>query len=170
MFILKKKWVLRIEKMSCGGITFVCNKPEKILKQNIKNFLDTKRTLFYINSKNDNFYDVINSYFSTYKFIRNEMSVYDLDSKDKEIYKCANSMIRILNEFLTDFQSDYKRWYEYLRDNKMDELYDKDIYEIQKKYRKYNEILEGFERVNEEFKKCSKIFDINISKWKEGKK
>lgn len=168
IIILKKKWVLRIEKMSCGGITFVCNKPEKILKQNIKNFLDTKRTLFYINTEKDNFYDTINSYFSTYQFIRKEMSVYDLDSKDKEIYKCANIMIRSLNEFLTDFQSDYKRWYEYLRDNKMESLYNKDICEIQKGYRKYNEILAGFKKVNEEFIRCAKTFNIDISKWKEG--
>ncbi|MDU5660254.1 MAG: hypothetical protein E6018_13720 [Clostridium perfringens] len=163
--ILKKKWVFRIEKMSCGGLTFVCNKPEKILKQNIKNFLETKRTLFKINEKKDNFYDTINSYYETYKFIRNEISVYDIDSKQESLYKYASEMIKVLNEFLTDYQSDYKRWYEYIRDYKKDDIYDKDIYDIQKDYRNYNEIMNGFLLVNNEFNKYAKNFDINVEKW-----
>ncbi|HAT4319111.1 TPA: hypothetical protein I9071_000184 [Clostridium perfringens] len=151
--------------MSCGGLTFVCNKPEKILKQNIKNFLETKRTLFKINEKKDNFYDTINSYYETYKFIRNEISVYDIDSKQESLYKYASEMIKVLNEFLTDYQSDYKRWYEYIRDYKKDDIYDKDIYDIQKDYRNYNEIMNGFLLVNNEFNKYAKNFDINVEKW-----
>ncbi|NFI04799.1 hypothetical protein FC959_10360 [Clostridium botulinum] len=164
-FILKSKFVIRLEKMSCGGLTLICNKPDKILKQSIKNFLNTKRTLFFINPQKDNFYDTINSYYSTYNFIKNEMSTYDIDSVKNELYDTANEMIQALNEFLTNNQSDYKRWYEYLINNDEKRIHVMNIEDIQKEYRKYEEILADFRLVNKKFVKLGKQFDINMDKW-----
>lgn len=171
-WIIKNRWVFRIEKMSYGGITFICNKPNNILKQSIKNFLNTKRTLFVIDSEKDNFFDTINSYYATYNFIRNEMLTYDINCKDNTLYSVANDMIQALNEFLTNNQSDYKRWYEYIIQHKIENVYNKDIHEIQKEYRNYDKILKDFKKVNETFCRYSNMFEIDIDKWirKEGKK
>ncbi|MDU2491148.1 MAG: hypothetical protein E7D27_11285 [Clostridium celatum] len=163
--IAKSKWVFKIEKLNYGGITFAFNKPDKILKQNIKNFLNTKRTLFKINPNKDNFYETIASYYTVYKLIRDEMYPYDIEASSKEIYIAANEMIKTLNEFLTDYQSDYKRWYEYIIENQKEQNHDIDIGEIQKKYRHYNEMVQAFKDVNKKFIKHAKTFDINVDKW-----
>ena len=163
--IISKKWVFRIEKMSYGGITFQLNKPDKMLKQSISNYLNTKRTLFKINPQKDNFYDTINSYYSVYELIRNEISPYDTSCSKEGTYETCNNMIRTLNKFLTSYQSDYKRWYEYLIENNKGSIYDKDIEEIQKKYRKYDEILAGFNEVNNDFIKYAEQLGIDSGKW-----
>lgn len=163
--IMKNKWVLRLEKMSYGGCTIAFTKPDKLLKQSIQNHLNTKRTVFKINEDKDNFLDTIDSYHKVYKFIRDEIQPYDVELSNTEVYKSANKMIKVLNNFLTDFQSDYRRWYEYSWENNKDEWFNKDIKEIQQNYRHYSEILEGFKMVNREFCELALVFDIDINKW-----
>lgn len=163
--IAKSKWVFKVEKLNYGGITFAFNKPDKILKQNIKNFLNTKRTLFKINPNKDNFYETISSYYEVYKLIRDEMYPYDIEASNKDIYVAANEMIKTLNDFLTEYQSDYKRWYEYVMENEKHINYNMDIGEVQKEYRHYDEMIQAFEEVNEKFSKYAQTFDINTKKW-----
>lgn len=163
--IAKSKWVFKVEKLNYGGITFAFNKPDKILKQNIKNFLNTKRTLFKINPNKDNFYETISSYYEVYKLIRDEMYPYDIEASNKDIYVAANEMIKTLNDFLTEYQSDYKRWYEYVMENQKHINYNMDIGEVQKEYRHYDEMIQAFKEVNEKFSKYAQTFDINTEKW-----
>ena len=74
-------------------------------------------------------------------------------------------MIKKLNEFLTSNQNDYKRWYNYIIDNKMKDIYNKDIKDIQMDYRHYQKLIGEFKEVNELFKSIADEFDIDISKW-----
>ena len=163
--IMKDKWVLRLEKMSYGGCTITFTKPDKLLKQSIQNYLNTKRTVFKINEEKDSFLDTIDSYHKIYQFIRDEIQPYDTELSNTEVYKAANEMIKVLNDFLTDFQGDYRRWYEYYSKKQEAEWCDKDIKEIQQSYRHYDKILEGFREVNHQFCQLSEVFEININKW-----
>lgn len=164
-FRVKSNFVFKLEKMKFFGVTVNCKDTERIFKQSIKSYLDTKRTLFRIELERDNYYDVIKSYYECYNFIRLKMAEYEIKNSDLESYKAANEMIKELNKFLTKYQCDYRRWYEYIIENRIVDLYDEDINKIQKRYRKYNEIREDFIKFNNEFRNCSKHFGINISNW-----
>ena len=161
-----KKWVFKIEKLTLGGVNIILDNPDDLLKKQIKNFLNTKRTLFKIDDNKDNFYETIESYYSTYNFLKEEMKIFDYkSSKDSKVYEKCNEMIEKLNTFLSNNQNDFRRWYNYMIDNKIEEIYDKDISEIQKKYKKYPYIVEDFKIVNEYFCDIANFFDINIKKW-----
>lgn len=194
--VLSNKWVFRIEKFNLGGVSVICNNPEDIFKQQVKNFLNTKRTLFQIDEKRDNFYDTINSYYQVYNFLRDEIKIYDIESSKKSFdekskikkwfhklnseneesntetncYKKANKMIKELNEFLTSHQSDFRRWYEYLTNNEMSKIYNKRIYDIQKDYGRYDEIVEDFKKVNKFFCSVASEFEIDYEKWNKPEK
>lgn len=170
--ILNNKWVFRIEKFNLGGISVICNNPEDIFKQQVKNFLNTKRTLFEFDEERDNFYETIASYFETYKFLRDEMKIYDVKSSSKSVqnkkancYNEANKMIKTLNEFLTKHQSDLRRWYKYTVDKKAEKIYNMSIDDIQKQYFRYNEIIEDFKKLNVVFCEAAHDFEIDYEKW-----
>lgn len=165
--ILSSKWIFRIEKLTLGGMSIIFSNPDDLFKQQVRNFLNTKRTLFKLDEDKDNFYETIDSYYQVYSFIRDEMKIYDNKSYQNEssCYSEANRMIKILNEFLTSNQNDYKRWYKYIIDNKIEYLYDKDVKEIQMEYRHYDKIVNDFKEVNKVFCSVAEKFDIDLNKW-----
>lgn len=165
--VLSSRWIFRIEKLNLGGMSIICSNPDDLFKQQVRNFLNTKRTLFKIDEDKDNFYETIGSYYEVYAFIRDEIKIYDNKSYQEKssCYKSANKMIKKLNEFLTSNQNDYKRWYNYMIDNKMKDIYNKDIKEIQMGYRHYQKLITEFKEVNTLFKSVANDFDIDISKW-----
>ncbi|MCL2563170.1 MAG: hypothetical protein FWE08_03950 [Oscillospiraceae bacterium] len=161
------KLVVRVEKLDVGGMSVIFERPEELFRQQIKNFLNTKRTLFYFDPTRDNIYDCINSCYKIYEFIRENMSVYDTKSSQKsEYYKTANGMLYELNEFLTNHQSDYKRWYKAMLE-KMGSTCDdfKSITEIQKEYKEYAAVVEDFDNLNSAFLEYVKIFEVDTKKW-----
>lgn len=162
--VYRKKWVFRVEKVSIGGINIIIDDPEKLFKQQIRNFLNTKRTLFKIDENRDNLYETLDSYFSVYNFLREEMKIFDESRvKDSEQYKIANTMIKKLNDFLTSYQNNFRRWYNHV----IDECYNKDISEMQRDYRHYSEMISECKNLNKYFCKVSEKFDINIAKWED---
>lgn len=174
--ILNNKWVFRIEKFNLGGISVICNNPEDIFKQQVKNFLNTKRTLFKFDEEKDNFYETIDSYYEIYKFLRDEMKIYDVKSSSKpsqndteNCYNTANTMIKTLNEFLTKHQSDLRRWYEYIINNKAKEIHNVRIDDIQRNYFRYDEIIEDFKKLNTVFCSLAYKFEIDYDKWSKEK-
>lgn len=184
---LSSKWVFRVEKFNFGGISVICNNPEDIFKQQVKNYLNTKRTLFKIDEKKDNFYDTIGSYYEIYKFLRAEINVYDVKSsnklsnnnfltklfkdedennqEEKNCYQNANEMIKKLNEFLTSHQSDLRRWYEYEVNKNINNIYNKSIDEIQRGYIRYEEIVNDFKEINNYFCSVAPDYEIDYKKW-----
>lgn len=165
--LLSSRWIFRIEKFNLGGMSVICSNPDDLFKQQIRNFLNTKRTLFKIDEDRDNFYETIDSYYQVYSFIRDEIKIYDNKSyKDTSTcYKTANQMLEKLNKFLTNNQNNYKRWYKYIIENNMEYIHDKDIKDIQMEYRHYEKIVADFKELNQFFCSVSNEFDIDSEKW-----
>ncbi|MCU4823266.1 hypothetical protein OCA00_16680 [Bacillus cereus] len=169
-----KKWAFRVEKLTIGGFNVLFDNPEHLFKRQIGTFLNTKRTLFKIDFKHDNFDDTFTSYFETYKLLRDEMKILK-DAKKKtskkgkpttESYDLSNLMIKELNHFLTKHQSDYRRWYKYMELRNEEEYYTLPIEELQKKYSNYEELSIDFQHVNKFFvNKIAPYFDVDTEKW-----
>lgn len=171
---LLKKYSVKVEKLSLGGVNILFNESATLYKKSVKNHLDSKRAIFKVRKNIDAFDEVISSYYQTYIFIRDEMKILN-PKKDREIYDFSNEMLMVLNRFLTNYQNNYKRWYKYISDK--DEVVDRvsgnvmrfhatNIEKIQKQYYDYNRILKGFKDVNRFFANDVKAkFDINTDKW-----
>lgn len=159
----KSKFTFEISSFSIGNINVNVKNTDQIVKSNIKNYLNTKRTLFLIDLKYDNFYEVFDSYYKVYCFLRDQIQLCDRNT-NSNIYECINNAFEKLNIFLTKHQSNYRRWYE--NERLKDEFADMDIYDIQKEYRHYDELCSDFEKINISMSKLAEIFNINIEKWK----
>ncbi len=68
-----------------------------------------------------------------------------------------------LNEFLTNYQSDYRHWYKVNVDSEYNGI---TIHEFQKKYFKYDEICNAFEELNTKMKRYGEFFNTGIY-WRE---
>lgn len=159
---ITKKWVIKIEKLDIGGASIVFEKPEELFMQQIKNFLNTKRTLFAFNPNRDSIMDTFSSFFETYSFIKENMKIYDIKSAStSKYYSVANTMIQILNDFLTAHRVNYSRWF----NNLIDVDYTEDICEIQKKYRYFDRLMDDFYELNTKFIEFGDIFKVDINKW-----
>lgn len=114
--------------------------------------------MFKIDILKDNFDDVFESYHNTYEFIRLQMSYYENVAKtDNTIYKAMKCMIKDLNYFLTSNQTDYRRWYKFENEKEY-----KFIDELQKKYPKYNELIEAFGKINKKMSTHMQKLNITI--------
>ncbi|MEC5044930.1 hypothetical protein, partial [Klebsiella pneumoniae] len=146
---LLKKYSVKVEKLSLGGVNILFNESATLYKKSVKNHLDSKRAIFKLRKNVDAFDEVISSYYQTYQFIRDEMKILN-PKKDREIYDFSNEMLMVLNRFLTNYQNNYKRWYKYISDK--DEVVDRvsgdvmrfhatSINKIQMQYYDYERIL-----------------------------
>ncbi|PGM06380.1 hypothetical protein [Bacillus thuringiensis] len=175
--IITRKWVFRVEKLSIGGFNLIFDNPDQLFKRQIRTFLDTKRTLFQIDFEHDNFDETINSYYETYKFLRDEIKILG-DAKKKKtkkskklkdtelLYDLSNDIIKELNHFLTKNQNNYKRWYKYMEKVKEEQFYLSPIGDLQKEYKNYEQLCRDFTKINEFFiDKVAVEFEINIVKW-----
>ncbi|MBS7825179.1 hypothetical protein J7547_08150 [Wohlfahrtiimonas chitiniclastica] len=181
---IKNKYSIKVEQLSLGGINILFDRREILFINSVQNFFDTKRTLFCIDEKYDNFAEVFQSYYETYNFIRQEMKLLD-PSKDKALYKLSNDILVRLNQFLTKNQNNYLRWYKYISETNQELIgldeFDKDdvkakqrhfynmpINDIQSKYYSYNNLINEFKGINEFFTaEIAKKFKVDISKWEQ---
>ena len=179
---IENKYSVKVEKLSLGGVNILFDRREILFINSVQNFFDTKRTLFCIDEKHDNFAEVFQSYYETYNFIRQEMKLLD-PSKDKDLYKISNDILMRLNQFLTKNQNNYLRWYKYISENNqelinLDEFgkddvkpeqrhfYNMPINDIQSKYYSYNDLLKEFKAINDFFTtEIAGQFKVDISKW-----
>lgn len=173
ILLLRNKWALRVEKISIAGFNVIFDNPTNLYKRQVRNFLDTKRTIFKINCDFDNFKETLDSYYDIYKFFRDEVKVFGNirekrynNNETMELYKITNEAIKVLNEFLTENQSDYRRWYTYMEKVDEKKFYLKPIGELQKEYMNYEKLCQGFIEVNELFiNKIANKFEIDVKKW-----
>lgn len=171
---LDKKYSLKIEKLSLGGLNILFDSSRVLYIKSVTNFLDSKRTLFKIDPIYDNFSDIFESYFQTYNFFRQEMKILD-PKKDKDLYDLTNHTLQELNKFLTKNQNNYRRWYqkistdnttEYFTERSGKYFYNTPIHEIQKTYYAYDELLNSFKEINTFFESnVKKPFEVNSEKW-----
>lgn len=171
---LGKKYSLRIDRLSLGGLNILFDTSRTLYIKSVANYLDSKRTLFRIEPKYDNFSDVFESYFQTYNFFRKEMIILD-PQKDKDLYDLTNNILQELNKFLTIHQNNYRRWYEKVSSDNLTEyshegsgkyFYNTPICEIQEEYYDYDNLLKGFQSINLFFENNVKApFGVNSEKW-----
>lgn len=171
--VITNKWALRIEKMNIGGFSILFDNPIKIYKRQVRNYLDTKRTVFKIDLNNDNFNETLDSYYDVYKFFREEIkmlgdiSEIHIKRNDRiRLYNMANETLKVLNRFLTKHQSNYRRWYAYLEKQEEEKYYLTPIGELQKEYPDYEKLSSDFKEVNKYFiSRVAVEFNIDTEKW-----
>ena len=59
---------ISVKGVSFAGFEITLKDTDKAVKNNIKNYLNTKRSLFYIKTEYDNFCEVFDSYHGIYDF------------------------------------------------------------------------------------------------------
>jgi hypothetical protein len=168
ILLLTKQWAIRVEKLSLGGISLLFENPEKMFERRIRNYLETKRSVFIINLEQDNFFEVFNSYYEIYKTFLSEILLIENRKRTKgsSHYHLSISAIKELNQFLTAFQSDYRRWYTYIERKEEQKFYLTPIGELQKEYSNYEKLCQGFKKVNVFFSgEFAKEFGIDVEKW-----
>ena len=69
-------------------------------------------------------------------------------------------MIVILNNFLTQYQSNYRRWYEKETKGEF-----KMLNELQPSYPKYKEMTDDFQNLNEQMCCIATYFSVSTQKW-----
>lgn len=165
IFILWAKTQLSITmtSFSVGGVVISLKDSENEVKNNVRNFLNTKRSLFKIIPEYDNFYDVFNSYHEIYEFLRTQLGLFISSNKQgSDTYKTLQEMLKELNCFLTQYQSDYRRWYEtQIEKEKKKEKDFIPLCELQKKYSKYVDMLSAFEKTNEKMACLAEKFNVD---------
>lgn len=173
--MLGRKYSIRLEKLSFGGMNLLFNTTDTLYRNSVLNFLDTKRSLFIIRPEFDNFSEVFDSYYQTYTFFRQEMKILD-PVQDKELYDETNEILMVLNKFLTKNQNNYRRWYKFVSESKdaiisVDDgdkrfFYDTPINDVQFNYYDYDNLVREFNAVNKFFSgKVKDTFSVNVEKW-----
>lgn len=150
-----------VPKFSIAGVEIHLKNIDGIVKANLCNYLNTKRTLFKINCEQDNFDDVFESYHKIYEFIRKQMSFYEsVANTNNDVYHKMELMIKDLNIFLTANQTNYRRWYRFENEKGY-----KPIKELQQLYPEYENLIDAFKDINQCMKKHVGELGINIEKW-----
>lgn len=158
---LRNKTHFRVPKIKIAGMEIELDNTEDVVKNNVKNYLATKRSLFAIDIEHDNFDDVMSSYHGTYCFIREQMSYFeDISQTDSFTYKKLMEIILTLNRFLTKNQSDYRRWYKFENEKSFIPLK-----QLQPQYYAYDKLIADFKAVNFEMCRYAKDLDLDISRW-----
>ncbi|MFB4342761.1 hypothetical protein RAC90_20005 [Pantoea sp. CS_6] len=176
-----KRYSFKIEQLNFGGVNILFDNSDILFKKTIKNYLDTKRSLFKLDAHHDAFDEVLNSYFECYNFIRTEIRILNLKrQRDRELYNVASEALKVLNVFLTEHQNNYRRWHKYVSEKDSVLTQDKNsdgdfislsyhltpIGKVQSYYYHFNKILDGFSDVNKFFSAdFANKFNIDIKKW-----
>lgn len=173
LFLLTDKWAMRVEKLSIGGFNVIFDSPKNLYRRQVRNYLDTKRTIFVLDCKYDNFKETFDSYYNIYTFFREQAKFFGnvkerkfRNNDEKRLYELTNEIIRVLNNFLTKYQSNYRRWYTYLEKKDEEKFYLTPIGDLQKEYMDYDDLCKAFKEVNKYFvDNIASEFEIDINKW-----
>lgn len=171
-----RRYTLRVDKFNIGGINILFDQSSEIFIKTVGTFIAAKRTLYEFYVVRDNIDQVLDAYFESYKFIRDNLELLDCE-KDKELYDVSVSIIKKLNDFLTTHQSDYRRWYGRITaDDRIQidkkttiTVHNTTIEEVQKHYYRYDEIIKDIQELNS-FMKSERIrdaFNIKRFEWEE---
>ncbi|MDN6900662.1 hypothetical protein [Oenococcus sicerae] len=170
---LGKRYSLRIDKFNIGGINILFDKSSDIYIKTVGTFISSKRSLFNFKKTRDNIYEVLNTYYEVYNFIRSNLELLD-PIKDKKLYETSVAILKMLNNFLTTHQNDYRRWYDKIISNdritsngKKIIVHETTIEDIQNQYYRYDELLNDIHQINRYMSKedIKDIFRVNIFDW-----
>jgi len=159
----KMKLSFTVTGCSVGGVEISLKNVEEEAKCNIRNYLNTKRSLFVTEPEYDNFADVFTSYHAVYEYLRKQLLLFDGHKKIAcSTYKEIQNMLKELNFFLTKYQSDYHRWYE----KKCEDDF-MPLATLQKEYPQYPDLVAGFEKINKIMQNAAKTFEIDTFSWED---
>lgn len=152
---------ISVKGVSFAGFEITLKDTDKAVKNNIKNYLNTKRSLFYIKTEYDNFCEVFDSYHGIYDFLRNQLLEFEDKKKTSSMYYSEiQTMLKELNRFLTVHQSDYRRWFAFYEKKKEDSFVS--LGELQKEYPQFDILMHDFQILNEAMRKHAESFDIDM--------
>lgn len=155
---------ISVKGVSFAGFEITLKDTDKAVKNNIKNYLNTKRSLFYIKTEYDNFCEVFDSYHGIYDFLRNQLLEFEDKKKTSSMYYSEiQTMLKELNRFLTVHQSDYRRWFAFYEKKKEDSFVS--LGELQKEYPQFDILMHDFQILNEAMRKHAESFDIDMLDW-----
>ncbi len=99
LFLKINRAKIYLNKISLLGLTIEVKETDKEVKNKVKQFLDSKRTLFFFDKEKDNIDDVLQSYYEIYKFLRECMSNFEKfdNTDDNQCYVKLKEMIICLN-------------------------------------------------------------------------
>lgn len=178
-----KRYTLRVDNFNIGGINVLFDRSNEIFIRAVGGLLETKRSIFKFDKSVDNIYEVFNSYYEIYKYLRDNIELLDSE-KDVELYSLTLGMISQLNRFLTLHQNDYRRWYNKVSSDDRVYIYDKNqknyteeiiifhgttIQKIQEQYYRYDELVKDFETLNRSFSdnRIATAFKLKNHYWEE---
>lgn len=145
------------------GVEFQLKNTERNAKLQIKNHLSSKRSIFVFYEEYDNYYDVINSMYDTLNFLRKQLENFDFFSQtNNECYEQIEGMIKTIGQFLTKYQSDYRRYYEYQVAEIEGFIPFKNI---QNSYYKISNMTIDIQKLNMGMERYATFFNINTEKW-----
>lgn len=155
---------ISIKGVSFAGFDVALKDSDKVVKSNIKNYLNTKRSLFYIKPEFDNICEVFDSYHSIYDFLRTQLLEFE-DKKrvDSLFYSEIQNMLKELNKLLTVHQSNYRRWFAFFEKNNAETFIT--LGELQKQYPEFDIMMRDIEELNKSMRKHAKLFGIDMLDW-----
>lgn len=158
------KLSVSVSGVSFAGLEITLKDTDANVKNRVRNYLNTKRSLFYIKPEYDNICEVFTSYYAIYDFLRGQILEFENKKKtNSKLYCEIQNMLKELNIFLTMHQSDYRRWFTWYE--KRNEEYYVPLAEVQKAYPSYEILIRDFIKLNLSMQEHAKVFDINMLDW-----
>lgn len=158
------KLSISVNKISFAGVDISLKDSDKAVKNAVKNYLNTKRSLFFFKSEYDNICEVFDSYHCIYDFLRAQMHEFEGKEKiDSIVYLEIQEMLRELNKFLTLYQSDFRRWFAFYERKNTESFIS--LGEFQKKYPRFDELINDFCDLNKSMRRHSQFFGVTILDW-----
>ena len=158
------KLSVSVKGVSFAGIEVALKDIDENVKNSVRNYLNTKRSLFNFKPEYDNICEVFNSYYAIYDFLRGQLLEFEKRNKtDSKLYSEIQNMLKELNKFLTMYQSDYRRWFAWYESQNGENYVP--LAEFQKDYPSYDTLIQHFKKLNISMQKSAEVFDINILDW-----
>jgi hypothetical protein len=168
-----RRYTLRVDKFNIGGINILFDQSNEIFTKTVGTYIAAKRTLFNFDEVRDNIDQVLDAYYDSYNFIRNNLELLDSE-KDVELYQLSVDIIKHLNDFLTEHQNDYRRWYDKTIDDDIIEVdgtqiivHSTTIENVQKHYYRYDVLIPDIKDLNDFMKdiRIKEAFRISRFDW-----
>ena len=144
--VFKDKIKIRTLSIGSFSVDLECNKDVKSLANEVYIELSTRKISLPFDETNDLITEVYDSWYSAFERLRQILKNITIKKHNKNTEKLTNLIIKILNEelrpHLTKWQVRFRNWY----NNNKNTIEDPQI--IQKKYPKYDELVEDLKRVN----------------------
>ncbi len=144
--IIKDKIKIRTLSIGNFSVELECSKDVKSLANEVYIELSTRKISLPFDETDDLIIEIYDSWYSAFERLRQILKNIPIKKHDKNIEKLSSLIIKILNQelrpHLTKWQVRFRNWY----NNNKNTIDEPQI--IQKKYPKYDELVEDLKRVN----------------------